>query len=68
MIHEQVHCTFNFPKASKKERPLGTNAIKHKVNLPLICEYIVAHLTMNTTWPSNLRLPKSKTYMGIKQL
>ena len=53
---------------AQKIRTLRINAIKHKVNLPLICGQIVLHLTMNPSWPLDLSLPKSKTYMGIKQL
>ena len=49
----------------KKERLIGINAIKHKVNLPLICLHIVAHLTMNPSWPLNLRLPKIKTFKRL---
>ena len=59
---------FQLYSNSQKIRTFRINAIKHKVNLPLICGQIVLHLTMNPSWPLDLRLPKSKTYMGIKQL
>ena len=66
--HKYMETSIVFQCTKRKKRPVGINAIERKVNLPLICEHIVSHLTMNPSWPSNLRLPKSKTYMGIKQL